>query len=364
MAAALLEALDMRANLPMNDRLRGILDLVEPHAIERLHVLEALLPRLVGDGQLGVVDEVGLGGVRSVTMAGPRVTAQLRDGGAVETYVPEADRRQLVKQLEAQDVAITARPDRSGASLAAALVWLLPIALLIAAWIFVMRQMQGAGSGAMEFKKSRARQLNRDTGRTRFNDVAGIDEARGDLEEIVDFLRDPGKFLRLGGRIPSGVLLVGQPGTGKTMLAIGLARAALHAGHRVYFTTAAELAKRCRRAALEGRWATAMRFYAGPRLLVIDEFAYARHHPDPEANTALFEVISRRYLRSSTILTSHAGVASWGERLADPMLAAALLDRLLHRGVVVAIDGPSYRMRAHQQRTEALRRALTSAGAP
>ena len=100
----------------------------------------------------------------------------------------------------------------------------------------------------------------------------------------------------------------------------------------------------------------------GPRLLVIDEFAYARHNPDPEANTALFEVISRRYLKSSTILTSHAGVASWGERLADPMLAASLLDRLLHRGIVVAIDGPSYRMRAHQQRTEQLRKAINAAG--
>jgi cell division protease FtsH len=169
------------------------------------------------------VDEVDRGGVRSVTMTGPKVTAQLRNGRAVQTYVPEADQRQLVKQLQAQDVAITAKPDRSAGSLAAALRWLLPIALLIATWIFVMRQMQGVGGNAMEFKKSRARQLNRGSGHTRFNDVAGIDEARGDLEEIVDFLRDPGKFLRLGGRIPSGVLLVGQPGTGKTLVARAVA---------------------------------------------------------------------------------------------------------------------------------------------
>ena len=161
------------------------------------------------------------GDVRTAIFHGPVIEARTGDGQTITSTTPN-NPDDLVKRLEARGADIQFKAP-GGLSLVGILVNMLPILLLIGVWIFFMRQMQGGAKGAMGFGKSKARLLTENKNRITFEEVAGVDEAKEELQEIVDFLKDPGKFQRLGGKIPKGALLIGPPGTGKTLIARAVA---------------------------------------------------------------------------------------------------------------------------------------------
>jgi len=168
------------------------------------------------------VASVENGEVLDVTIQGESISGHYRDGRGFKTFAPQDPG--MVENLRQHGVRVSAMPsDDSVPSLFGVLISWFPMLLLIGVWIFFMRQMQGGSGKAMGFGKSKARMLTEKHGRVTFEDVAGIDEAKQELEEVVDFLKDPQKFQRLGGKIPKGCLLVGPPGTGKTLLARAIA---------------------------------------------------------------------------------------------------------------------------------------------
>ena len=211
----------------MNDMVKNIL-LWVVIAVVLMSVFNSFGPKVTPSAQMSYsqfLQEAKQGRIAQVTIDGRAIQGRTSGGERFTTYSPETDNTAMIGELLNHGVDIEGQPPEKQGLLMQIFISWFPMLLLIGIWIFFLRQMQGggAGRGAMSFGKSRARMMSEDQIKVTFADVAGVDEAKSEVAELVEFLRDPGKFQKLGGKIPRGVLMVGSPGTGKTLLAKAIA---------------------------------------------------------------------------------------------------------------------------------------------
>jgi cell division protease FtsH len=197
-------------------------------AVVLMSVFNSFGPKVTPSAQMSYsqfLQEAKQGRIAQVTIDGRAIQGRTSGGERFTTYSPETDNSVMIGELLNHGVDIEGQPPEKQGLLMQIFISWFPMLLLIGIWVFFLRQMQGggAGRGAMSFGKSRARMMSEDQIKITFSDVAGVDEAKEEVAELVEFLRDPGKFQKLGGKIPRGVLMVGSPGTGKTLLAKAIA---------------------------------------------------------------------------------------------------------------------------------------------
>ncbi len=211
----------------MNDMVKNIL-LWVVIAVVLMSVFNSFGPKVAPTAQMSYsqfLQDAKQGRIKQVTIDGRTIQGRTDSGERFTTYSPETDNSPMIGELLNHGVEIEGQPPEKQGLLMQIFISWFPMLLLIGIWVFFLRQMQGggAGRGAMSFGKSRARMMGEDQIKVTFADVAGVDEAKEEVVELVEFLRDPSKFQKLGGKIPRGVLMVGSPGTGKTLLAKAIA---------------------------------------------------------------------------------------------------------------------------------------------